>query len=60
MQTFTCLLSDTRYSVPSLVFVIATDVERAKELARRELEANAHHRGFELHDDQHLVCAEQR
>lgn len=60
MRTFTCLLSDTRYSVPTLIFVLAMDAERATELARRELDANGHHHSFELLEDDRLVCSERR
>lgn len=60
MRTFTCLLSDTRYTVPTLIFVSAADAERAREVARRELEANGHHHSFELLEDDRLVCSEQR
>ncbi len=60
MRTFTCLLSDTRYTVPTLIFVLAPDDERARELARRELDASRHHDSFELLEDDRLICEERR
>jgi len=60
MRTFTCLLTDSRYSVPTLSFILAADADRARALAQRELHASAYHRAYELHDDQRLVCAERR
>jgi hypothetical protein len=60
MQTFTCLLSDSRYSVPTLSFFITTDAERARDLARRELQANSHHRAVELYEGERLLWAETR
>jgi hypothetical protein len=60
MRTFTCLYSDDRYSIPTLAFLIVGDLERARELARRELDANPHHDAFELHEGERFVCAEHR
>jgi hypothetical protein len=48
MQTFTCLFEDERYNVPTLSFFVTADEERARELARRELNSNLHYSGFEL------------
>lgn len=60
MRTFTCLLRDSRYSVPTLSFLITTDVERARELAHRELLASAYHQSFELHEGERVLCDEAR
>jgi hypothetical protein len=60
MQTYTCLLTDSRYTVPTLSFLFTSDVERARALARRELQASAYHRRFELHDGERVVCVEDR
>lgn len=60
MKTFTCLQTDTRYSVPTLSFLITTDAERARELARRELLASVYHQSFELHDGTRVVFREAR
>jgi hypothetical protein len=57
MKTFTCLLMDGRYSVATLSSLVTATNDRA--LARRELEANAHQLGCELHEGG-LVCAEAR
>lgn len=60
MRTFTCLVTDTRYSVPTLTFFMTTDEERARELARRDLALNPHHESFELREGDRLLFAEGR
>ncbi|WP_309090019.1 hypothetical protein [Phenylobacterium sp.] len=60
MRTYTCLVTDNRYSVPTLSFYLATDEERARELARRDLEANPHHSAFEVRDGDRLLFVERR
>jgi hypothetical protein len=58
VRTFTCLMKDHRYSVPTLSFLVTRDVEQARELAQRELNANPNHLGFELHEDVSLGLSE--
>ena len=58
MRTFTCFFTDTRYSVPTLSFFVTSDAERARELARRELRANANYRGFEVREGNRLLFLE--
>jgi hypothetical protein len=60
MRTFTCLLTDSRYSTPTLRLLLSADAERALVLARRELFADDRHRGFELHEGEQLLGAESR
>lgn len=60
MRTFTCLVTDDRYSVPQLSFLLVADEARARELARRELLRSEHHRAVELHDGARLVYNERR
>ena len=37
MRTFSCFVKEQDSSTPTLAFILAETVERAKELARREL-----------------------
>jgi hypothetical protein len=37
MRTFSCFIHEQQSSVPGLTFIIAATLERAQELARREL-----------------------
>lgn len=55
MHMFTCLLTDTRYSVPTLVFLDAPSDEDARRLAWRELAASPFRTGFELLDNERPV-----
>jgi hypothetical protein len=58
MRTFACFFTDSRYSVPTLSFYLTSDGERARELARRELAANANYLGFEVREGQRLLFVE--
>jgi hypothetical protein len=60
MRTFTCLITDRRYAVPTLSFVLAQDAERARELARRDLAANPHHAAVEVREGDRLLFVEAR
>ena len=55
MRTFTFFLTDQRYSVPTVAFVTARDVERAGELARERLDESPHHLAIELFENDELV-----
>lgn len=55
MRTFTCLIKDDRYSIPTLSLYVSSDLERLRELARRDLQQNPHHQHFEVHDGQRLL-----
>jgi hypothetical protein len=58
MRTFACFFTDARYSVPTLSFYLTSDAERARELARRELQANGNYRGFEVREGHRLLFVE--
>ena len=51
MRTFTLFVYDDRYSVPTIDFVVAGDVDRARSLAARRLLASIHHRNVEVSED---------
>ena len=48
MRTFACYITDDRFSVPMLSFIIAADELRARELALRELMESPHHQRLEM------------
>ena len=48
MRTFACYITDDRFSVPMLSFIIAADEIRARELALRELMESPHHQRIEM------------
>jgi len=50
MRTFTVFIEDSRYSVPTLKFLVAADEVRARELAMRELAASKNHLSVELQE----------
>jgi len=37
MRTFSCFTFDGKQSIPGLTFIVTSSLERARELARREL-----------------------
>ena len=47
MLTFTILITDDRYEVPTMALVEAPDVAAAKEIAERRLRESRHHRSIE-------------
>lgn len=47
MRTYTCLITDDRYAVPSLVFHEAQDDAAMRALALSGLRANPHWHDFE-------------
>ena len=56
MRAFSLFTTDTRYSVPTLTFVVAEDERRAIELARNRLAESKFHTAVELREDDRLVC----
>ena len=44
MRTFSCFVTDDRYSVPTLTFLLVADAALARELALRRLLESPHHR----------------
>ena len=55
MRTFTFFLTDQRYSVPTVAFITARDVEWAAELARKQLGESPHHLAVELRENDELI-----
>ncbi|MDY6922530.1 MAG: hypothetical protein SWI22_01055 [Pseudomonadota bacterium] len=55
MHMFTCLLTDTRYSVPTLVFLDASSDDDARRMAWRELAASPFRTAFELLDNERPI-----
>lgn len=60
MRTFTCLMTDKRYSVPTLTFYLAADEKAARAMARRDLAANPNHRACEVREDDRVLFVERR
>lgn len=60
MRTFTFLMTDTRYSVPTLSLYEAPDEAAAREQARRDLAANPNHQMCEVREDDRIVFVERR
>ena len=56
MRAFSLFTTDTRYSVPTLTFVVVDDERRAIELARNMLAESKFHTAVELREDDRLVC----
>jgi len=48
MRTFSCLITDDRYAIPTLAFFLAADERRARELALSRLMDSQHHREVEV------------
>ena len=55
MRTFTCFTSDSRYSIPTLSFVFASDETQARKLARRDLMDAAVPRWVEIRENGRLL-----
>ena len=55
MRTFSLFTTDTRYSVPTLTFVVADDEQRAIALARANLNQCEFHRAVELRDGERSI-----
>ncbi|HEY8617667.1 hypothetical protein [Phenylobacterium sp.] len=60
MRTFTCLVTDRRYSIPTLTFYLAADENRAREFARWDLALNPQHSAFEVREGDRLLFVEER
>lgn len=60
MRTFTCFMTDRRYTVPTLSIILAGDEWRALEIARRELSASRDHVALEVHENGRCVFTEER
>jgi hypothetical protein len=60
MRTFTCFMTDRRYTVPTLSIILARDAQRALEIARRELGASRDHVALEVHENGRCVFTEQK
>jgi hypothetical protein len=54
-RVFECLLQDDRYSVSQLSWIVVADLDRALELARRDLLSDDHHRSVEIRENGRLV-----
>ena len=48
MRTFSCFVTDDRYSIPTLSFLLVGDEGLARELALRRLMESPHHLSIEL------------
>lgn len=55
MMTFSCFTFDGLETVPNLSFIVAASLERARELARREL-LRERAVAVEICDGQQLLC----
>jgi hypothetical protein len=56
MRTFSFLIQDTRYAVPTLAIVTAKDTNRGLELARKLLEESPHHVAVEVHESDTMIA----
>jgi hypothetical protein len=48
VRTFSCFITDDRYSVPTLTFMLVADENLAREMALRRLLESPHHLTVEL------------
>ena len=60
MHTYSCLITDDRYSAPTLAFFIVAEEAVARELAIRRLLESPHHRQIELLDNGELIFERRR
>jgi hypothetical protein len=60
MRTFSCFITDDRYSVPTLSFLVASDARQAQEAAERRLLESPHYRGVEVIEDGQSIYAIDR
>jgi hypothetical protein len=60
MHTFSCYITDDRYSIPTLAFMLVGDVILARDLALRRLMESPHHRSIELLDGDERVFVRSR
>ncbi|MCR5880812.1 hypothetical protein [Phenylobacterium sp. J367] len=60
MPTYTYLIVDDRYSVPSLKFEEAENDGEAQAAARADLQANPHHAAVEVRQGDQMISMERR
>ena len=60
MRTFSCFVTDDRYSVPTLTFLLVADAALARELALRRLLESPHHRKVEVLENGEPVFTRDR
>ena len=60
MRTFSCFVTDDRYAVPTLTFLMVADEALARELALRRLLESPHHRRVEVLEDGEPVFSRDR
>ena len=60
LRTYTCLIVDNRYSVPSLAFHMASNDDDARAFAQADLAANPHHEAVEVRRDDEVLFIERR
>jgi hypothetical protein len=60
LRTYTCLITDDRYAVPSLAFQGAPDDGAMRSLALKELRGNPHYHSFEARLDDRRVFVLRR
>ena len=59
-QTFSCLVDDRRYSVPTLIPINAEDEASARRQAMQALFASHEHTAVELHAEAGMVFRRER
>jgi hypothetical protein len=57
MRTFSCFITDGRYTVPTLDFLIVADEARGRELALRRLMESPFHKAVEVREHGRTVYA---
>jgi hypothetical protein len=60
VRTFSCFITDDRYTVPTLTFLLVADEALARELALRRLLESPHHRKIELMENGERVFVRRR
>ena len=55
MQTYSLFIEDTRYTVPTLAMVSASDETLARRLAKDRLFESEHHRAVDVYVDDALL-----
>ena len=60
MRTFSCFITDDRYSVPTLTFLLVADEQLAREMALRRLLESPHHRTVELRENGERIFERKR
>ena len=55
MKSFQFLVTDDRYTVPTLVFVESLSKAAAKALAKRQLESDRHYRAVEVWEGDAMI-----